>query len=277
MGKGLVPQLPLTYLCTHTHSCTHTYTHTCMHMPSLLAPSHPRSPGTRLLAPAPTLFVPSSPRHQFRVPGWSQCWGPQRRAAGASGTSSSTSLAQAGLPGRRITGQPHSDAHPGPLPSLGQTGGSPGQEQAALPELGSSPVPLGEGARQLSPQQRFTSTHGINIFVSGWARGPMWMVEGRQQGGGGCSGPGTERPRWERGWRTRPWGGGLPPAEARHNWRKGEQRGSSFALGLGRIRCQGSESGAHIPPGITASSGQPGGGAARSLQPRWAARSAGGG
>lgn len=143
---------------------------TGMRTPSLLAPSHPGSPGTRLLAPAPTPFAPSSPRDQFRVPGWNWCWGPQRWAAEASGTRL-TSPTQAGLPSRRGTAQPHGDAHPGPLPSLGRAGGSPGQDRAALPEPGSSPIPLGEATHRLPPRQRFTSTRGINISVSGCACG----------------------------------------------------------------------------------------------------------
>lgn len=62
--------------------------------------------------------------------------------------------------------------------------------------------------------------------------------------------------------------GALPSPEARHNRRRGAQTGPGFAPGLGRVRCQGSGSGGHVPSGITASSGQPGGGAARSPRPR---------
>lgn len=98
------------------------------------------------------------------------------------------------------------------------------------------------------------------------AGGPVRVTEGRQRGWGDegrTAGPlevGTTRP--------------LKTGTSRGGCRRGLPR---LCPGLERVWCQGGGPGAHVPPSITASCGQPGGGAARSLRPRWAARSAGGG
>lgn len=206
MGKGLVPSLPLIYLCTHAdmhththaHTWIHTYAHGYTHTPSLLAPSHSESPGTRLLALVPTPFAPPSSRDQFLASGWSwnQHWGQQHRVDSAGRGAGSTSGWVHTAPCRQGPqaggGQCSPTGMPTKAPSI--TGVSWGQPRAGAGTAARAGFGLHPSWRGCPPAPTLAAfhLHAWNKRLCPAGQGaPRGRWRGGSSGEGGPSGPGT--------------------------------------------------------------------------------------
>lgn len=178
------------------------------------------------------------------------------------GTSDSTSVQKMVMPGS--TGRAKLGAtamSTSPHSSAGASVGQPCLRWLQAPA---------EATEQFPPQQHFTCVCGIKRLCVQLGRVPHADDGVRQQPGRTC------RARDHKISLGRKMGNLTPDLRGQAQLEKWSTKGPQFCP---RVSPEPGEQvrDSRTPLGITASSVQPGGGAARSLLPRWAARSAGGG